>query len=324
MRRGLLLIAGLAATAVVAGAVVVASVGDDAGPPPRRVVAVGTTDAQRLIVSGGVGWILDKGTATLYKVSAERGQIEATVALGAGNPVDMAAGFGSIWITDNAGARLLRVDARTARIAARIRTGSAPFGVAAAGGSVWVSDGGTAGRRDPSLARPTIRKIDPATNRTATERRLGSLTGLLRAAGDRLWLAAGTSVASIDLRSLRERDVLPVPLDGVKMFEVGAGRLWLAGTGTDEFATTRLINAVPGSRRWTTVPGDVDVTALGVGAAGAWVATAADDRLRRIDPASGRIVQRVRGGATLLLAVDEDVWELGGSPSLLTRIPVDG
>jgi YVTN family beta-propeller protein len=163
---------------VAAGSVWVASTLDDTvsriDPASNQVVATipvpGQGSAVTVAATGGAVWV--SGNRGLHRIDPASNRVTATgVCCG-----DLAGGAGGLWVANGMDRTVLRVDPATGRVLARIplpaAAAEAPFGIAAAGGSVWV----TSATADPKPGDPSVLwRVDPAGNRVAGTLRLGTV-----------------------------------------------------------------------------------------------------------------------------------------------------
>jgi YVTN family beta-propeller protein len=165
--------------AVAAGSVWVASALDDTvsriDPAGNQVVATipipGQGSAFSLAAAGGSVWV--SGNHGLRRIDPAGNRV---------TPVDVccgevAAGAGALWMANGMDRAVLRVDPATGRVLARIPVPPAaapegPFGIAAAGGAVWV----TSETVEPKPGDASLLwRVDAAGNRFAGTLRVGTV-----------------------------------------------------------------------------------------------------------------------------------------------------
>jgi streptogramin lyase len=211
-------------------------------------------------------------------------------------PCDIASGFGAMWVVTDGG-RLVRINPHSNRLSRRIRVPRGSCGVATGAGAVWVT-----GYRQPTLLR-----IDPRTSRIRRVRVSAEPFDVLVAYG-RVWVTGwgdGTlaEIAPRSLRVLRRIGVGPKPSGLTSM----AGAIWV-GFGGDRTAIARVD---PASGAVTSVPvGDPRPAWFVAGARALWV-QANDHDLVHVDPATRRVLGRLRFGSTLAqgaAAPDGTLW----------------
>jgi len=125
------------------------------GKAQGKPIAAG---AQVLAVTTGEGsvWVastdlLIPGSVRVRRINPKSGAIEGKgLAVTAGDPVDLAAGFGRVWATDvgsvlpglRRGGALRPIDTRVPRVERPVPTGQAPSSVAVGAGAVWTANAG--------------------------------------------------------------------------------------------------------------------------------------------------------------------------------------
>jgi hypothetical protein len=140
----------------------------------RLVASVAVPDGStRLAVGAGAVWVVSLSDNSVSRIDPASNRV-TPVAVCCG---DGAAGAGGLWVANGMDRSVLRVDAATGRVVARVPlppaiASEAPFGIAAAGGLVWVTSESTKPRPgDPSL----LWRVDPADNRFAGTLRIGTV-----------------------------------------------------------------------------------------------------------------------------------------------------
>ena len=222
------------------------------------------------------------------------------------------AGAGAAWVVGQGA--LLRIDLRTNRVAAMIPTPMAGqyAGIAFGEGSVWVTSG---------QANGVVYRVDPHTNRvTAAIPVAGGAFGIVVAAGT-VWItqfAPGPgAVARIDVHTNKLLSPVEVPsMPGT--IRSGLDAIWVTSSG----GVSRID---PRSGTVTQLRGVGDVMAVGAGSLWGTFATSAKDAgVRRVDPATGRVVATFTipygvlmrfGLGTLWVAQDAPTTSSGGEPS---------
>jgi YVTN family beta-propeller protein len=195
--------------AVAAGSVWVANGLDDTvsriDPASNQVVAripiLGQGSAFSLAAAGGSVWV--SGNHGLHRIDPAGNRV---------TPVDVccgevAAGAGGLWMAMGMDRAVLRVDPATGRVLARILvppTGGpeAPFGIAAAGGAVWVTS--ETPRPEPGDAS-LLWRVDAAGNRFAGTLRVGTVgrnhvTPTVAAGQGAVWVTVGDADAVLRIR----------------------------------------------------------------------------------------------------------------------------
>jgi virginiamycin B lyase len=202
---------GPSGVAVGGGAVWVATWGAERSrvvridPAGNRVVATvpipGQGSALSLAAAGGSVWV--SGSRGLGRIDPAGNRV---------TPVDvccgeLAAGAGGLWVANGMDRTVLRVDPATGRVLARIPVPPAaapegPFGIAAAGGAVWVtSETSKPKPGDASL----LWRVDAAANRFAGTLRVGTvdrnhISPTVAAGQDAVWVTVADADAVLRIR----------------------------------------------------------------------------------------------------------------------------
>jgi virginiamycin B lyase len=195
--------------AVAAGSVWVASALDDTvsriDPASNRVVATipipGQGSALSVAGAGGSVWV--SGNRGLSRIDPARNRV---------TPVDvccgeLAAGAGGLWVANGMDGTVLRVDPASGSVLARIPVPPAaaregPFGIAAAGGAVWV----TSETVEPKPGDASLLwRIDAAGNRFAGTLRVGTvdrnhITPTVAAGQGAVWVTVADRDAVLRIR----------------------------------------------------------------------------------------------------------------------------
>lgn len=227
-------------------------------------------------------WVANDGAGTLARINPRNNRVTARVRVGRG-ACAVAVGSGAIWVANYRTGLLLRVDPTTRKLR-RVRVGGGPFDAVAAVGGIWTTgfDNGTLVRVDGHTARVT-RRIDVG----------GAPNGLLYHAGA-IWVGLGrdaTEVLRVDPRSgsVRRIDV------GVKApthFVATKSGIWVVNDGD----TLVLIDPANGHVSKVVHVGRTLVQpALGPDGK-LWVPDKELDRIYRLDPATGRVLDSFPGG----------------------------
>jgi YVTN family beta-propeller protein len=224
----------------------------------------------------------------------------------------------------------VRIDPTTYQPVAAVAVGSLPAAVAAGGGLIWVAN-----RRDG-----TVTEVDPATNRVqVTIPASGSWPagqggpGIAFASGS-LW------VANYDQRQVTRRpqdtDPTPIPLDASPTVIAAAqDAVWVAGrTDSGGGLVARIdpgTNQVGPTVRLPHAPTGLATTRDG---RTAWVATAGDRAIRRVDTRVGRKDGRIElphspdqaaygdGAVWVTSSEDNAVMRINASSHAIQTIPV--
>jgi streptogramin lyase len=189
---------------------------------------------------------------------------------------------------------------RQARVLARIPVGREPCGVAAAGGSVWVSDHASA----------HVLEIDPATDKVVREVAMRGRPCELAADGDRLWVVTGEGdyVEGVDVATGR----IVARIRGERgrgRPAVGEGEVWWSSDTQNQVVSRytaggRLVRRIEEVGSLEAGPTD-----LARGAGAVWVANE-DGTVQRIDPRSGEVTDTIEAGPRPAYAAfrDGSLW----------------
>lgn len=311
-----------------------------AGGGGRTAARARLTDPGPVAVGEGFVWVThrdDDGAAVVSRFDPTSGRrVGAPIPHGLDAP-RIAVGDGAVWVAgevlpsgrDPLEIRLIRIDARTgARTAGLNLPFRSNFNAVAVGfGAVWVAD--------PAEHRSALARVDPATVQ---------LDGLPIAVGGEP-LAVATGFGAVWTADHDDGTVTRVePRNGMVVatidagaaphgMAVGAGAVWTANwhdrsltridPATDRAADAQIVlNFRPG--------------AIAAGDGALWVAAepdeeeAADDRVARIDPASGAVAATLRAGGRVvaLAASGGALWvvtaELGALLKVVPDAPAPG
>jgi DNA-binding beta-propeller fold protein YncE len=222
-------------------------------------------------------WVVSPEAGVVVRVDAETKRA-ARFRIGE-DPFDAAVGAGALWVPDHDGQRLLRFDLDSHEIRATQSFGLPAISVGVGFGSVWVA-----------VADGSVLRINPRTLRTqatvrdATTTIEGSEPKLAFANGS-IWISspAESNVARIDPeRETVERQ----PLVEAMGISAGAGAVWVADNAS---AVWRFGGPQPQRMKVGAQPQDVAATSKAV-----WVTESGDQTLVRLDPASRRVVARIK------------------------------
>ncbi len=301
---------------------------DAAGDKIEAVTSVGALPSRAAATRDAL-WAVSGRDGTVSRVGSRRGDVKSISVLGA--PEDVAAGEGAVWVASHTsgGTNIVRIDPRDAEIASTIPVpGVLPRGIAAGQGSVWLA--GEAGRGSGGV----LVRISAATNSVTRSLPLPSKPSGIEVGDRGVWIAgqilagpraSGTqgAVYVIDPASgaLLARGRAPfAPLRGRTSLALGAGAVWLAGTGGS------VVRLDPRSARVThiTHPSRA-VAAVAVSGGKVWAA-AAGGTLYSLDPRTGRILgarsRRDRVNALDLLAGAQHLWMTTGSAPQRRKPPL--
>jgi YVTN family beta-propeller protein len=282
-----------------------------------------------LSVAIGSVWVTNHNGDSLSRVDPVTGSILATYTYGTGvfvKPFGVAVGFGSIWVPTNVATDSVyyvrRIDPATGNVIASIAVGTQPMFVAAAFGSIWVTNHNSANIAQSS----TVSRIDPATNTV-----VATISGVSRpigiaASSNHVWVANNLgefakTVSKIDPSdnslSRITLDTGPVEPYGVAM---GFGSIWVTGHITGSLyridpstdAVTKITNVGNGSR------------GIAAGSDSMWVTHYNSGTVSRINPSTNTVTATYTVGTTPWgIAADANgVWVANfGSNSVSKIIP---
>jgi streptogramin lyase len=215
------------------------------------------------------------GASTPSTGSATPSYVVASLEAG-DKPCAVEGGFGSVWVSVYKDDAVLRIDPESHEVLARVKTDFAPCGIAVGGGSVWVENYGGA----------SVTRIDPRTN-AAKEIDVGAAPYDVTYAAGAAWTTdyGDNTVTRIDARTGKTRTV-KVGDDPVGIAAV-AGSVWVTNKSDGTVSQidpqtlqvqTHKVGVQPGWTSW--------------GEGSLWIAEL--NGMSRIDPTTGRSVQRVR------------------------------
>jgi YVTN family beta-propeller protein len=208
-------------------------------------------------------------------------------------------------MADGAGA----VDPLTGHVAASVPVGSAPGGIAAGAGRIWVTNG----------ADGTVTEIDPNSSHVEQTLVVGSLPAGIGFAAGAVWVANALdgSVSRIDPKA--NQVVQTISVGGrPTAVAAGGGAVWVADA--DRAAVVALDPRSGMPRRFVRLGGSAGGVAAGFGAL--WVTEPAAHRLVRIDPGSGDTLAEigVGAGAGPVAVGDGAVWVVNTLDGTLSRV----
>jgi DNA-binding SARP family transcriptional activator len=226
-------------------------------------IGAGGGDLNDIAIGFGSVWVANGNDGTITKIDPHLDQAGPPIRLGrqtlAPDPVFyIAVDSHYVWATR--GSQLLRIDPGTGRVERRLHVGT-PTGLAAGGGSVWVT-----------TQSEFLLRIDARTAKQTGSEPLSTTAFAPVYARDSLWLIVYPEVQQIDPTSLGIGDVLTVPgglSGGPAALASRNGALWAMGfNGT----LTRL---VPGGGLPAPLYVGRNLSAVAAGADATWVAVSA-------------------------------------------------
>lgn len=120
----------------------------DSGQPPVEI-PLPLGEPKAVVVDGGAVWVVIDGANVLVRVDAVTNEVTHTIDVGP-RPHSIAVGFGSLWITDHGFAWLVRVDPVSASVVKKIEKVGLNVGVTVAGDSVWAATPSGIAEVDPA------------------------------------------------------------------------------------------------------------------------------------------------------------------------------
>lgn len=229
-----------------------------------------------VVYAAGSLWVTSVAPEELLRLDPASGRVLTRIRLPSVNPLSqLAVAGGSVWVT-NTGSAVYRIDIRTGKLVARIHLRIAAVGVAAGAGSLWVTA--------PGQSRGIVFRIDPATNRVVKRLHTSAGIGPVAYAGGSVWVIDTSGPARgllrIDPRDDRLRGP-PPGLGGAIVAPVtGTSRyLWIeAGGGSFLRYDTRT-----GKEALVRLRGaKAEAVAFAVAPHAVWVANYRDSTLTRI------------------------------------------
>jgi YVTN family beta-propeller protein len=302
------------------------------GGPVQAAIRVGTAPSWVLVAEGSV-WVANSEDGTVSRIDPATNRVTATIQVG-GHLGRLTADSGAVWVftTEGLAAFLRRIDPASNRVAETLPLPRLPVAVGdvlAADGFLWVSvnDG-------------TVRRLDPADGRVSASIPVAHKgVSLLASGGGRLWAAQtdnGTVVA-INPRqaTVTQRFPAPSPLPShpwrITGLAVVGGVVWEstsdAGLGyvrVDSPPNTTVQGWVwsrlDGSTSSTCTAGRSD-TLIAAGPAGMFVYRPSTRTIKRLDPATLKVMATIRLPGLCHVAVGADaVWATADTRGMLYRI----
>ena len=195
-------------------------------------------------------------------------------------PAGIAAGAGSVWVTNGADGTVTRIDPHGPHVEQTLPVGGSPAGLAYGAGAVWAANA-----LDGSVSR-----IDPRANRVVQTISIGRRPVAVAVGAGAVWVgdAGGDAVVPLDPGSGVPRR--PVRLgDSPGGVAVGFGTLWVT-----EPLARKLVRIDPGSGETLAEIGvGAGAGPVAVGAGAVWVVNALDGTLSRVDPARNAVASTV-------------------------------
>ena len=254
-----------------------------AGTSPPVTARIATGDHPCGIAAGfGAVWVANDGSGTLARVDPKTSRVTRRVRVGRG-ACSVTTGSGYVWITNYRTDAVTRVSPRTLR-ARSTKIGDEPFDVLVAGHRVWATAWG-----DGKLV-----ELDRSTMHVLRKLDVGPYPAGLTASAGSVWVGFGrsaTSVARVDPVGGGVRHV-DVGIKTPAWFTAGTRDLWITG---DDNALVHLdprTETVVGTTRFGRTLGHPAAARDGE----IWVPDKEIDRVFRVAPATGRVIDSFAGG----------------------------
>ena len=279
-----------------------------AAPQPVARIATGAHPCGA-VAAGGAVWVANDGSGTLARIDPRTNRVTRRISVGRG-VCEVTAGFGAVWVSSYRTGALVRVDLRTHRVR-RIRVGASPFDVVVAARRVWVTLWGAG----------TLAEVDPVEARVVRRIAVGAYpTGLLFHGGS-LWVGFGreaTDVARVDPASGKVIRVL-VGVKAPSHFLATTSAIWIVNDGDTIVRFDPKTGAVLG----TTHLGRTLVQPASAPDGTIWVPDKEIDRIFRVDPTTGTVVDSFPGsdGAFTALRSFGSMWVTGYAGADVWRFP---
>jgi len=210
-------------------------------------------------------------------------------------PGPVAAGTGGLWVLSRGSWTMARIDPQARRLVRKFGVGDTPDNVAA-DGEVWVSDGCSVGGNPGQVDHP----FTAADGGTELE--------------EEIPLAGSFTDAAPRLEGLSAESVCGLAADGTSAWVATNVPQGIVELDYDRTAAqSRVVRATPLPRA---------PKAIVVGFGSLWATDTRDDRLRRIDPGTGRTVRTIRVGndPVALAAGQGAVWVVNSGDNSLSRV----
>lgn len=224
----------------------------------------------------------------------------------------LAADGGSVWLSDFGGNKVWRIDAATNKIVATVKVGDGPTAVAAGLGSIWVANS-TAG---------TLSRIDPAANKvTATIKVTNSVLNSVCILDNAVWVASvDMLVSKVDPATNTVTAKIRV-VTNPSGISAGFGSLWV---GDPMGKNVLRLDPVAAKVAATIKTGNSQYTATDAGLIVA--ANYAEGSVAFIDPNSNKVTSTIKVGKALAtLAVGHGaVWTASSADNAVYRIDLAG
>jgi YVTN family beta-propeller protein len=224
-------------------------------------------------------------------------------------PNGVAAGNGAVWVANSDAASVSRVDPATRSVRQEIDVGGGPSGVAVGGGAVWVANG----------LDGTVSRIDPTANKVVATIPVGAGPSAVAWGEGAVWVANSIdgTLSRIDPTTWRVTRTLPAAADA-SAIAIGFDRIWVASQST---GTVAVLDPRSGEVEDRIGVG-VDPDAVAAGAGAVWVANRADGTVQKIEPRLRTVIKTIpvgRGPAAIEVT-PHAVWVANAGDGTLFRI----
>lgn len=276
------------------------------------VVAVAAVLAAGVVLQGPLGILSPPGVRSVpaNSVALLRGDGGIGPVVAVGqSPSALVAAGGSLWVTNGGSDTVSRVDPAHGRVEQTVRVGSTPEGIAATPGSVWVANSGDG----------TVSRVSTATSTVVDTIQVGNLPTALASDRDGVWVANAGDDTIQRIDAATDRAEPPIAVGGQPAgLAVSADTVWVTNR---EDGTLSPVDRGTGTVRSPIAvgsgPGGVSVAAEAV-----WVANSSELSVSRVDPASGRQMDviAVGDGPHSLTYSGRTLWVSNEYDGTLTQI----
>jgi DNA-binding SARP family transcriptional activator/ABC-type branched-subunit amino acid transport system substrate-binding protein len=309
---GILVVAGVVAAvlALTSGASpaqggnVVAGLGASAGQH-LSYTRVGTTPGNVVVGEGGV-WVLNTDDRTISHIDPATRRVLKTFAT-SGEPTDLAAGDGALWVGSSAtGKGLIETSSATVAVSRVDPASTAVTKTTHLSSGSRFEFGQTLGVSAIAIGRRAVWAVDPDGSISRIEPATGTLVARVDAArataiaagGAGVWfltsVRGGPAVASVDPRTNRVGQIIPVQTPKLVGIAVGAGSVW----ATDPYSGV-IWRIDPGPKPIErTVSLGFGVTQIAFGEGAVWVANIANGTVSRVDPRTEKVTTTLKLAGT--------------------------
>ena len=293
-----------------------AAVGLKTAPNSRRRLVTGAAIVA-VAIAATLGVLLTRGGGASAAHTVEPNQVgvidaehgRISATVGVGSaPNGVAAGDGAIWVANTDDNTVARVDDKTKSLRQTIPVGGSPSGVAVSPGAVWVAN----------ATDGTVSRIDPTLSQVVGEPiDVGNGPTAVAYGEKKIWVAnsADGTVSEIDPIQGEVERTLPGAV-GVTALTVAFGAVW--GVAPTSGGVIRL---EPGGDSTSISVGN-DPHAITAAAGAIWVTNRQDGTVSKIDPRAQAVIDTIRVGhaPNAIAAGGTDVWVANGRDGTLSEI----